>query len=62
MDKMKITIELDIPNARKVLALSSGSPEECENYLHKMSDIEIKDTIIRHIKCWAIKEVEKENP
>ena len=54
---MIVTIDIDIENARKALICSSGSFEEAK-HIERMSDIEIKDTVIRHCKCWGIKEVE----
>ena len=55
---MNVTIAINIEMARKVLTLSSGSVEEADGYA-KMTDVEIKDTIMRRIKCWAIKEVKE---
>lgn len=54
---MDIKISIDIPNARKVLALSSGSPKEYNDFLYNLSDVQIKDCIVKHIKCWGITEV-----
>ncbi len=49
-----ICVKIDAENARKALALSSGSPEEADSY-NLMTDDEIKRIALKHTKCWGIK-------
>ena len=53
---MKVTVAIDIKFARKVLVMSSGSKQEAE-IIEAMNDVEIKDEVLKHCKCWAITEV-----
>ena len=53
---MKVEIDIDINNARKVLKLSCGSVEK-EKVIGMMSDEMIKNEVLRHIKCYGITEV-----
>ena len=57
---MQITIDIDTFNARRMLIISAGSIEQANLYEH-MTETEIKDEVLKHIKCWGIKEVRSEN-
>ena len=53
---MQITIDIDIYNAKRTLIISAGSIEQ-ENRYKYMTEMEIKDEVLKHIKCWGITEV-----
>jgi len=53
---MIVTVNIDIENARKVLVVASGSFEQAQ-LIEAMTDEEIKDEVLKHCKCWCMKEV-----
>lgn len=53
---MQVTINIDTFNAKHMLIISAGSIEQADRYEH-MTETEIKDEVLKHIKCWGIKEV-----
>ena len=53
---MRVTIDIDIENARSVLYISSGSFEQSE-LIKNMTDEEVKNAVIKHCRCWGISEV-----
>lgn len=57
---VRVTIAINVENARKVLVNSSGSVKEAE-IIEAMTSDEIKDEVLKHCKCWAITEVKGDN-
>lgn len=53
---MIVTVNIDIENARKTLEVASGSLEQAQ-LIGAMTDEEIKDEVLKHCKCWSMKEV-----
>ena len=53
---MIVTVNIDIENARKTLEVASGSLEQAQ-LIMAMTDEEIKDEVLKHCKCWSMKEV-----
>lgn len=53
---MIVTVNIDIENARKTLEVASGSLEQAQ-LIRAMTDEEIKDEVLKHCKCWSMKEV-----
>jgi len=53
---MIVTVNIDIDNARKTLVVASGSMEQARA-IEGMTDEEIKDEVLKHCKCWSMKEV-----
>ena len=54
---MRVQIDIDIEQARKVLELTANGFEEMQIY-ENMPDGCIKKLVLKHIKCWAITEVD----
>lgn len=55
---MKVTIDINIANARSALYISAGSLEQA-TVIATMKDEEVKDAVIKHCKCWGITEVKE---
>lgn len=54
---MRVQIEIDIEQARKVLELTANGFEEMQIYENTPDEC-IKRLVLKHIKCWAISEVD----
>lgn len=53
---MEIKINIDIETAKSALTISAGNYEQYQNIMG-MDDEEIKDSVMKHVKCWGISEV-----
>ena len=53
---MIAAIKIDVSKAREILMLMAGSPEHA-NFIQSMTEDEIKNQVIKHIKCFGVTEV-----
>jgi len=55
---MKVLVDIDIEKARTILETCAGSYEEMQQ-VSSMNDEQIKNLVVKHIKCWAVTEVKE---
>jgi len=50
---MKVTIDININQAKSALVMTSGDPS-IERHLQEMSDAQIAQEVVRHFKGWGV--------